>query len=829
MDIAGELTGSTSGPSSRRFSWLSCLLVFVFLSACSGLQKNEQPQIISLRPITGSQTLGQSLVARYDGLQAVTVFLSPVQPENQTLVLQVKQHPGAGEAMRSAELVLSNLTEHGYQRFEFEPIGDSNHEYLYLEFSQAGAGEVQFGAAPAQSYLNGSMYENSTPVEAQLAFQLSYQAGYVAKGLLQEFLAWIWGVLLAFLLFTVPGWAAASLLVSNWHFMGWMEKAAVGTGTSLAIYPLFMLWTDLVGLHLGAPYAWLPVLAGTALILWRNRRHLRSRSSLLQHLDFRRRRLSWAGLSLAWLVLLLFATRLWAVRSLEAPMWGDSYQHSLITQLILDNGGLFDSWLPYAQLQSFTYHFGFHSLASAYHWFTALPSHQSVLWFGQVLNVMAVLSLYPLALRMRRSAWSGVAAVLAAGLLTSMPMYYVNWGRYTQLCGLAILPVLAWASWDAVEREQAGWRDYALAALLLAGLGLTHYRVLIFAAGWFLALILVNTVTGGLKKSAIYIFTAGLLAAILIAPWLARIISSEFLNWIATLFPRSLNPAVVARPPENPFAYLPRYTWLLLPVLAGWGLWRRNIGSVLLGLWWLILFAFVNLKLFRLPFTGLDAFTLQISGYIVFALYLGENVAWLAGLGAGERLMGRMRSLPTPARGGLAALLIAASLAATLWAARQRLWDVRPDLHALVSRPDVNAFSWIQENTTSDSKFLVNSFFAFNNTVIVGSDGGWWLPLLGNRMNSTPPINYDFEAGPSADYQQWTNLLVLEIEQKGLDDPGVIRMLQERGIGYVYVGQKQGAVNSPAALLEIEQLVGSANYQEIFHQDRVWVFKLVAD
>ncbi len=162
----------------------------------------------------------------------------------------------------------------------------------------------------------------------------------------------------------------------------------------------------------------------------------------------------------------------------------------------------------------------------------------------------------------------------------------------------------------------------------------------------------------------------------------------------------------------------------------------------------------------------------------------------------------------------------------TLWAARMRLWDVKPDIYGLVARPDINAYQWIEENTTSDSKFLVNSFFAFNNTVIVGSDGGWWLPLLGNRMTTTPPINYDFEAGPRDEYQETTNLLVLEAQQKGLNDPGVIKMLQERGIEYIYVGQKQGSVNSPKPMIEIEQLIGSPNYQQLYHQDRVWIFKL---
>lgn len=813
----------------HRRAWFSCLLALFFLSACSGLEKNEQSQLTSLKTFPSGGNLGQTLVARYDGLQAVAVYLSSEGPETQAITLQVREKPGMSEALRSAELNPEKSLSGGFYRFDFPPITDSNGKYLYLEFKLDGAQAVQFGTAPAQSYLNGSLYENSLPVEAQLSFQLSYHPGFALLGLGKEIFTWAYGIFLAFLLFTVPGWATASLLLKGWPSLSWMEKAALGTSLSLALYPLLLLWTGLLGIHLGSLLAWLPVLTGLALILWNNRLSIRSPGLLANQLKSLWSSNSWARLCLGCLVVLLFATRLWAVRSLDAPMWGDSYQHSVITQLILDHGGLFESWQPYSELVSFTYHFGFHSLAAAFHWASGLPSHLSVLWTGQILNVLAVLCLYPLALRMNRNPWSGIAAVLAAGLLTSIPMFYVNWGRYTQLAGMVILPALAWVSWDAGKQDQRDWSRLIFTALLLAGLGLTHYRVLILAAGWFLTLILANSISGSLKRTVVYVLFAGLLALVLSAPWLARIISSDFLDWIATLFPSSINPAVSARPPENPLAYLPRYSWFLLPVLVGWGLWRRNRGSALAGLWWLILCWLANLKMFRLPFTGLDMFTIQISGYLFFALFIGETAGWLADQVNHSREIERPHSRPRLAQRWVAGLLLCAGMLSTLWFARQRLWDVRPDLYGLVTRPDTHAYTWIQENTSFDSKFLVNSFFAFNNSVIVGSDGGWWLPLLAHRMTTTPPINYDFEAGPTVDFQQTTNLLVREIEQKGLDDPAVLQMLQDRGIGYVYVGQKQGSVNSPGALIDIEQLNNSQNYRQIYHQDRVWIFQLTAD
>ncbi len=810
-------------------SWSLCLACIFILSACSGLEKNEQPQLTALRSLTSGQKLGQSFVPRYNGLQAVSIYLSPGNPEARQVLLEIKDQPGGSEVLRTAALDLFDSSAPGYYRFDFQPISDSNLRYLFLEFQIDGTSGLQVGTAPAQSYMNGSLYENGIPVEAQLSFLLSYQSRYALTGLIKEFLTWVYRLFIAIMLFMIPGWAVASFLVSSWNKLSRLEKAAIGISGSLAIYPLFLLWTDVLGMYLGAFYAWLPVIAGLIIIAWRNWEKLRSFSVLRNYAKSQLSiSISWAGMALFLLFFLLFATRFWAIRTLDAPLWGDSYQHSVITQLIVDHGGLFTSWQPYTELESFTYHFGFHSLSAVYHWITGLPVHHSVMWVGQILNAFAVICLYPLALRMKRNPWSGVAAVFFAALLSAMPMFYVNWGRYTQLTGLVILPALVWATWTASDESGTSRRNIAFVALLLAGLGLTHYRVLIFAVGWFLALILVNSFTGGFKKTLLYLVVTGILAGLLITPWLLRILRSDFLDWIITLFPRSINPTVISRPAENPFAYLPRLTWFVLPLLVGWGLWRRNPATALVGIWWLIQYLIVNLKMFRLPFTGLDLFTFQISNYLFFALFLGENAGWLVHrLHASSRMQWTNLRIPIPIlKRALSILFVVAGLGLTLWAARMRLWDVKPDIYGLVARPDINAYEWIEENTTSDSKFLVNSFFAFNNTVIVGSDGGWWLPLLGNRMTTTPPINYDFEAGPRDKYQETTNLLVLEAQQKGLNDPGVIKMLQERGIEYIYVGQKQGSVNSPKPMIEIEQLIGSPNYQQLYHQDRVWIFKL---
>ena len=59
---------------------------------------------------------------------------------------------------------------------------------------------------------------------------------------------------------------------------------------------------------------------------------------------------------------------------------------------------MFSSWQPYAALQTFTYHFGFHTFVAFYTWLTGSPIFAAVLAAGQLMNLLAVpLLLYTIA------------------------------------------------------------------------------------------------------------------------------------------------------------------------------------------------------------------------------------------------------------------------------------------------------------------------------------------------------------------------------------------------------------------------------------------------
>lgn len=106
---------------------------------------------------------------------------------------------------------------------------------------------------------------------------------------------------------------------------------------------------------------------------------------------------------------------------------------------------------------------------------------------------------------------------------------------------------------------------------------------------------------------------------------------------------------------------------------------------------------------------------------------------------------------------------------------RERIRDVRPNQYALATRADLRAADWIRQNLPPDSKFLVNSFFAYGDTLIVGSDGGWWLPSLTGRKTNLPPMPYATERGPFVGYAQLVMLNIL-MNYDGLSKQMVISL-----------------------------------------------------
>jgi hypothetical protein len=578
----------------------------------------------------------------------------------------------------------------------------------------------------------------------------------------------------AFALYVVPGLALLRLLARN-QALGWTEQIALAGGVGLAIPPLLLEVAHLVGLSWGR---WTTisyvVIAGTALI-W----------TCIggEHRARRWPGWSWSAAMLAGVVAVGLLVRLYIVRDLPAGMWGDSYHHTMIAQLLVDNGGLFTSWEPYAPLVTFTYHYGFHANVAFFHWLSGYSVPLSIVYVGQFINLATLPLAYVLTAWLSGNRAAGVWAALLTGFVNTQPAFYVNWGRYTQLTGQAILPAALIAWMLVVEAERLEWRRILLATLVTSSLMLTHYIVTIFAALFLASYVLVLILR---RPQSVYIRTVlfrsmvtGLCAVLLALPWLLNTLRGYLGRNVAGFVSKSVGQErlneVSTLAPLVPL-FLTGFILLLAVLGLALALSNRSWRVGLLGLWSILLIWAIVPHVFGLPGTGVvNTFTAFIALYLPVVPLAGYAVAMLQSwVTTRSRLIGY----------GVATAGIAA---VTVWGAQQQQRLLDPKFQLLMPA-DVQAMNWIRQSTPSDALFLVNMFPAYDNSLFAGSDGGWWLPLLTGRRSTLPPITYGSERADPADYAKQINSFGFALREHPLPSDEGIQLVRDAGIRYIYTG-----------------------------------------
>jgi hypothetical protein len=791
---------------------LGCLLIVA--SGCSPLAGWGQPEATGTMVVSKNQEIGQTFTSWHDGLLAVDLFLKPATLRTGFLQLSLQAGPIDSKEIVKSQIPLARITNPGFYRFTFPPQDHSSLRDYYFKCRVVGEGRLEMGVGPGESYLEGALYQNDQPRDAQSVFRLAYDPAWLIRGLAQEAVHWLGIMGIALLLFVLPGWSLISMFGSRLELHSWAEKLGVAVGVSLALYPVLMLWTNLLGIYLGSGLVWITLTASLTALVFVNRRWRPARWAASWR-NWRHSEAPGPDIALVSIILIVFFVRFYAIRTLAVPLWGDSLQHTMIARLIADHGGLFNSWEPYADLQTFTYHFGFHANAAVFHWATGWALERATLWLGQIMNGLAVVGLYSLAFRFTGNRWAGVGSVLLAGLLFPLPMGYVNWGRYTQLGGQTILPAMVVLAWVALKNRERAWPLLFLSWLTLGGLALTHYRVLIFFLFFLPAFYMLEREkknSGPVLKNILLI---GAGAGMIFLPWFVHVFSGKILSILSYQVTTSAQQLSVWTRGYNAIGdlwlYLPVKGWLLLALALGIGLWRREKGVALLGLWWFWVILAANPQWLGLPGAGsLSSFAVMIAVYFPAGVIIG---IW------GGRIL---ESWIRGRRSAWTYLAVMVCIGLGLWGAGRRLNDLDRIKHSLVTRSDLRAYAWIDQHLPKEARFLVNTAWAYGDTAIVGVDGGWWLPLLTDRKTMLPPLNYATEAGPRPDYVYWVNALPRLIDKRGLGNPEVIKEIKKRGLTHIYIGQKSGqdSLNGTSGLNTSPLL------RLLYRQDRVWVFEI---
>jgi hypothetical protein len=469
------------------------------------------------------------------------------------------------------------------------------------------------------------------------------------------------------------------------------------------------------------------------------------------------------------LVLATIALRLAQIDGLALPLWVDSVHHGLLVRVAAETGAVPLDLRPYLPIDELPYHWGYHILTATSMQVSGESLPHAMLWMGQVLNGLMVLVVAGLACELWGTPWAALPAIVAVGMVSYLPAYYVSWGRYTQLTGLLLLPPLA-SAWRMLLRRPTG-RAALLAGLLAAGLVLTHYRVLIFGAPLLVVLSLDYLAGQRLRAALVW---CGLLAIgccfVFTAPWLLVLARRVLLPAVAA--PGSLAGEGGFTELRSGLIWLPQNA--LLFGLAGLGalgaLWRRRrTAAAVLG-WVAAMFLLANPGWAGLPTTW---------------LLTNDAVSIMLFMPAG--LLAGALALPTAQRGPrLGTIAVAATLALGAWGAWQQ-WNIVNPTTNLASEADVAAITWADSHTPPDARFLVGAV-SWLSGLDRGDDAGpWLLPLAGRWTTVAPPL-YIYG---TPEYREATLAMQQAAAALPLDNPVVLReWLRSHQIGYLYIGSR---------------------------------------
>jgi hypothetical protein len=747
------------------------------------------------------EPVGQTFVARHGGLESIEVFLSASSDARGTVVLHLLESPISTTDILTASISVPAGNQEGFYRFSFPPIRSSHTGYYYAYLEYQGKGHVKAARASLNSYLDGALYLDHEPQDAQMVFRLSYDSVSIALDLLGMVVGWV-----------AYGLAGLAVLFSSgyWLVCRWARKVSLDFSATL------------VASSIAALSAWMVFLVWASLFATLNALTVRlivGASCILGVIQFARDRERWrrkeywlgesplSTLALWSVVMLAVALRLFVGRGMVVLPGGDTYHHTLIAQLFEEQGGIPRSYEPYAPLISFSYHFGFHSIVALVRWLFDTELLLATKTVALVLNGAVAATVALVAERWAGNRRAGVIAAAFAGLIMVSPFCLLRWGRFTQTTGLLLLAggLLALTALG----EGAGWVQ---ASLLVAGMVLSHYRV---AFLWMLFAVIASGARLAQRRwrEVRDWVVLGVLSLVAVAPWLVR---AAWVQYDPSGL-RAVSPVLegmndLQRLEAPVLSYITNWPVLAVAILCAVVVWfygkNARMGRPLV-IWCLVMAGgALAVAAFgvNVPFFDLKTTLLSMAVPVAILAGLSGEILW-------SSLKGRGR---TVARAGIVMVLVSGIAIGIL-----RLPRMVQEMSFYLLRPgDLVTMKWIRENVREDALILVDALeFNWQPGWIVGIDSGYVLPLLAHRTTTVPPMTYPLEWG---EREQLGAMLEASREYLARHADGSVplaEILERHGITHVYVG-------APRLSLDPSELAQEERLTEVYRQDRNWVFEL---
>ena len=378
-----------------------------------------------------------------------------------------------------------------------------------------------------------------------------------------------------------------------------------------------------------------------------------------------------------------------------------------------------------------------------------------------------------------------------------------------------------------------------MAALLTCALMLTHYIVTIWAALIVASYVLISLVRHTSLRTSIAMLIPSAIGAgialIVALPWIRNTLNAGLVRNASMFVSGAVGADRVAvlsaLGPITPF-YL--RGWMLVLAAAGvlLALAQRRWRMVMFAVWAVLIVLTVTPQTLGLPGTGIvDQLTAYMALYVVVVPLAGFALAAVH-----EWLAARVPTLSLsklPIHIGATTL---AALALGVWGATWLPNAIEPSRQMLTAA-DERAMAWIRDNVPATARFEVNDFPAYAGTLIAGTDGGWWIPLMTRRSTTLPPMTYGSERFERDDFYARTNGLAQTLRGRPLPDgtpvainlttPDNVQRLRADGVTHIYIGAN--ATPGPEAVdhIDANALRASNAFRLIYDRDGVQIFQLV--